>query len=189
MRDLNVALLVFAFLTALGGCDTAMPQQPPTIHVPLGGKVAEARGLMWPVEDGGALSEMYAVETPCETTIGFPGGGVYVSESKCLVISQADGRIEHVRLAPLLHLVPFAKALQQAKRILSDLKLDQQALVKGHLEEWERRDPQFSVSTGGETNDGTHVFLELVPHANGDGWFINLIFDAPDKENKNSQAK
>jgi hypothetical protein len=151
-----------------------------TVQISLGQPAAKMEGVAWPTTNL-KLDDSNAIDTDADITIHFPSGRKYSTFSRATFLSQRNGVVSDVTLAPLAETVSFQQALARVKAIAEELCVLQNDLISDKLRNYEANPPNWedmqSKPLGCEMEKGVRLFIEIKPHwSEKDKWFLSCDF-------------
>jgi hypothetical protein len=175
----------FSCLSCLGvscAAEKATPVGPPrparVIELWLGQPVGRIKGFTWRRTTSGDLSRLEGDRDPCKALIHLPSGRRVACDTRWLMLSQMDGVLDKVTLAPAPRLLPYQQAVAAARDAVRVIDPEDPRDLYTRIEEWAKVKEPGRVSRAGKgvVERRVTVFAQVTPRDEGkpDVWHAEI---------------
>lgn len=163
---------------------SAKPTSPDQISIRLLGAAESISGIEVPKGLPEAGDTYLRSQGPADVTVVLPEGQTIRQRAKYVSVDVDHGVVVDVHILPLPNNVPYRQALLDLRRLMSEMGIAPDALMREQMAIWPDDSPGISdgfrpltYTTGVKINSNVKFSVDVRPAHDG-GWFLALMFSA-----------
>lgn len=156
---------------------TAQPVSPRRVSVSLLQPAEKITGLNVPKGLADQIDTYLRVQEPAELTVFLPEDRTIRMHVKYASINVQYGTVVDVHILPLSDAVSFREAVVEVQRLLADLNITPDELMRKQMATWPQVSGPMTYTTGVKLSESIKFTVDL-RSSDDNRWFIALMFSA-----------